>query len=78
MKLTGTHTHATLGTFSYTAEYTTMQPQSTWFVRWNATATGAGRVMELSGGSIEILVGSSGAAPLLVEKQIRKEIDVLT
>lgn len=78
MELTGTHTHATLGTFNYTAEYTTRQPQTTWFVDWNATATGAGRVLQLSGGSIEILVGSSGAAPLLVGKKICKEIDDLS
>lgn len=78
MKFTGTHTHATLGTFNYTAKYTTRQPQSTWFVDWSATAVRAGRMMQLSGGSIEILVGASGAAQFLVEKQIRKEIDDLT
>lgn len=78
MELIGTHTHATLGTFQYTAEYSTRQPESTWFVDWSGTAIGAGRVLQLSGGCIEILAGSSGAAPLLVEKQICKEIDSLT
>lgn len=78
MKFTGAHTHATLGAFDYDAEYITKQAASTWFVDWSATATGAGRELQLSGGSIEILVGSSGAAQHLVEKQIRKEIDDLT
>lgn len=78
MKLTGTHVHGTLGTFTYDADYTVRQPESTWFVDWSAIAVGAGRVLQLSGGSIEIIVGSSGAAPLLIKKTIGTEIDALT
>ena len=78
MKITGTHIHKALGTFTYKAEYTVSRPATTWFVDWSATAVGSGRVLQLSGGSIEILVGSSGAASLLVEEKIRVEIDALT
>lgn len=78
MKLSGTHTHSKHGVFTYTAEYTTRQSGSTWFVDWSAIATGMnGMVLELSGGTTEIIVGSSGAAPLVVEKQIREEINAL-
>jgi hypothetical protein len=78
MTLTGTHTHATLGTFSFTAEYTTRRPHDRWLVDWSATAAGAGRVLPFSGSNMVIVIGSSDAARPEVEKLIRKEIDDLT
>jgi len=78
MKLTGAHTHQSLGLFTYEVEYKTRCPESTCFVNWSGIAVGANQVLQLSGGSIEIIVGSSNAAPIVLKKQIHQEIDALT
>ncbi len=75
--ITGQHTHATLGVFDYEATYDVRHPASTWWIDWSGSATGGGRVLTLSGGSIELIVGSAAAAPIVLHKQIRKEIDAL-
>ncbi len=77
-KLTGQHTHPSLGLFDYEATYDVHQPGSTWVIDWNGTATGAGRVLTLSGGQTELLVGSAAAAPIVLRDQIGKEIDALS
>lgn len=73
----GQHNHASLGTFYYEATYDVHRPGSTWFIEWSGVATGAARVLTLSGGSIELIAGGPGAAELILHKQIRKEIDAL-
>ena len=74
----GQHSHPTLGEFTYTAVYATSRPAATWWVNWGAVAEGAGKVLELRGGNIEILVGSAGGAQTIVTAQIHKEIDATT
>lgn len=74
--ITGQHVHATLGLFSYTAEYEVHQPTSTWIAAWRATVVGAGRTEEFNS-RVELMIGSSGAAKFAVEKHLRLAIDTL-
>jgi hypothetical protein len=78
MKFTGTHTHKSLGLFTYEVDYTTRRPGSTWLADWSGTAVGDNRVLQLSGGSMEIIVGSSDAALVFIKKYVAQEIDALT
>lgn len=76
-RITGQHTHPTLGDFDYAADLVTKKAATTWFVDWTAVATGAGRVLELAGGSTEIIQGGPGAAEPVIRNQIGQQIDML-
>ena len=77
-KLTGLHTHPTLGLFEYEVTYDVQRPASTWVIDWSGTATGAGRLMDLSGGRAELIAGGAATAPIVLHGRVGKEIDALS